>query len=118
VVLRIAILVIGLVAVYVVFFSGGEEKDMMDETNAMPDAAIEQRVEQPVEQAPAQTGTALSKEQETRQLLEELRAIPVSQFDANLQRYERLLELHPGDDTFARKVDFYSEKLRDKQAGY
>ena len=60
----------------------------------------------------------MSKEQETRKLLAELKTIPVSEFAANKMKYERLLEMHPGNDMFTRKVDFYSEKLADQQAGY
>tara|TARA_B110000971_G_C19994980_1_gene493850 strand:- start:645 stop:1064 length:420 start_codon:yes stop_codon:yes gene_type:complete len=59
----------------------------------------------------------MSKEQETRKLLAELKTIPVSEFAANLMKYERLLEMHPGNDMFTRKVDFYSEKLDDQQSG-
>lgn len=104
---RIAILVIGLVAVYVVFFSGGEDADMMEETTSAPETIIES----PAEPASSQ----MSKEQETHKLLAELRSIPVSEFAANLSRYQRLLELHPGDETFTRKVAFYGEKLRAKK---
>ena len=106
-VLRIAILVIGLVAVYVVFFGANDEKDMMEEATSAPETIIEQPTQQ--------TGAAMDKDQETRELLAELKAIPVSEFAANLSRYQRLLELHPGDETFIRKVAFYSEKLRQKQ---
>ena len=57
-------------------------------------------------------------EQETRQLLAELKSIPVSEYAANKSRYERLSELHPGNDTFMRKVAFYTEKMRAKQSSY
>ena len=104
---RIAILVIGLVAVYVVFFSAGEEKDMMEETTSVPQTIVEE--------PSVQSSPTMDKDQETGKLLAELRTIPVSEFAANLSRYQRLLELHPGDETFIRKVAFYSEKLRTKQ---
>jgi hypothetical protein len=53
-------------------------------------------------------------------LLAELRTIPVSEYAVNLAKYERLLELHPGDATFIRKVAFYSQKIaeRNSVAGY
>ena len=59
-------------------------------------------------------------EMETRKLLAELKTIPVSEYAVNLAKYERLLELHPNDATFARKVAFYSQKLaeRNSVAGY
>ncbi|MCH1542033.1 MAG: hypothetical protein L7U45_03130 [Alphaproteobacteria bacterium] len=59
-------------------------------------------------------------EMETHKLLAELRTIPVSEYAANLAKYERLLELHPGDATFVRKVAFYSQKLTERNsiAGY
>lgn len=61
-----------------------------------------------------------SVDMETRKLLAELRNIPVSEYAVNLAKYERLLELHPGDATFTRKVAFYSQKLaeRNSVAGY
>ena len=61
-----------------------------------------------------------SVEMETRKLLAELRTIPVSEYALNLAKYERLLELHPGDATFIRKVAFYSQKIaeRNSVAGY
>ena len=43
---RIAILVIGLVAVYVVFFRAGEEKDMMEETTSVPQTIVEEPIVQ------------------------------------------------------------------------
>jgi hypothetical protein len=62
----------------------------------------------------------MSVEMETRKLLAELRTIPVSEYAVNLAKYERFLELHPGDATFTRKVAFYSQKLaeRNSVAGY
>jgi hypothetical protein len=61
-----------------------------------------------------------SVEMETRKLLAELPTIPVSEYAVNLAKYERLLELHPGDATFIRKVAFYSQKIaeRNSVAGY
>ena len=60
----------------------------------------------------------MSKEQETRKLLAELKTIPASEFAVNKMKYERLLEMHPGNERFMSKVDFYSQKLADQQAGY
>jgi hypothetical protein len=73
--------------------------DMMDDTETMADVQM-------------------SREQETRKLLAELKTIPVSEFAANKMKYEHLLEMHPGDAMFMRKVDFYSEKLADQHSGY
>lgn len=60
----------------------------------------------------------MSKEQETRKLLAELKTIPASEFAVNKMKYERLLEMHPGNERFMSKVDFYSQKLADQQAGF
>ena len=59
-------------------------------------------------------------EMETRKLLAELKTIPVREYAVNLAKYERLLELNPGDPTFVRKVAFYNQKLaeRNSVAGY
>lgn len=73
--------------------------DMMDDTETMADVQM-------------------SREQETRKLLAELKTIPVSEFAANKMKYERLLEMHPENAMFMRKVDFYSEKLADQHSGY
>ncbi|MBT7280149.1 MAG: hypothetical protein HN835_05485 [Rhodobiaceae bacterium] len=75
---------------------------MMDDMDDMADMADDQ----------------MSKEQETRKLLAELKTIPVSEFAVNKMKYERLLEMHPGNERFMSKVDFYSQKLADQQAGY
>jgi hypothetical protein len=73
--------------------------DMMNDTETMADVQM-------------------SREQETRKLLAELKTIPVSEFAANKMKYERLLEMHPENAMFMRKVDFYSEKLADQHSGY
>lgn len=64
--------------------------------------------------------SSMSKEAETRKLLAELKIIPVSEYAINLEKYQRLLELHPGNETFLRKVAFYSQRLNQKRsaAGY
>ena len=70
-------------------------------------------------QAPAMTDKMPSQadiDRETRKLLAELKTIPVSEFTINLEKYERLLELHPRDATFTRKVAFFSQKLAEKRA--
>ena len=70
-------------------------------------------------QAPAMSDKMPSKadvDRETRKLLAELKTIPVSEFAINLEKYQRLVELHPNDATFTRKVAFYSQKLAEKRA--
>ena len=57
----------------------------------------------------------MSKDAETRKLLAELRTIPVAEYAVNLEKYQRLLELHPGDETFLRKVAFYSQRLNQQR---
>lgn len=59
-------------------------------------------------QAPAMSDKMPSKaeiDRETRKLLAELKTIPVSEFAINLEKYQRLLELHPKmRDTSARSL--------------
>ena len=71
---------------------------------------------EPTEAKPTEAKPKMTRAQETRQLLAELRTIPVSEYAINLMKYERLLQLHPDDETFARKVSFYSDKLNAKRA--
>ena len=116
---RLAIIVIAAVGLYAIVSSmrGPEE-----EISAMPKAPAEISAETEKSKAEMRDKKeemeTLTRAKETEQLLAELRTIPVSQYAENLSRYERLLELHPGDETFTRKVAFYGKKLRDKQASY
>lgn len=52
---------------------------------------------------------------ETRRLLTELRTIPVNEYAINLLKYKQLLEMHPNDAEFARKVAFYTQELADRR---
>lgn len=116
---RLAIIVIAAVGLYAIVssMSGPEE-----EISAMPKAPAKVSAEMEKSKAEMRDKKdemeTLTRAQETEQLLAELRTLPVSKFAENLSRYERLLELHPGNETFAHKVNFYSEKLRNKQASY
>lgn len=70
-------------------------------------------------QAPAMSDKMPSKaeiDRETRKLLAELKTIPVSEFAINLEKYQRLLELHPENARYIREVAFYSQKLAEKRA--
>lgn len=58
----------------------------------------------------------MSKEAETRKLLSELQTIPVSEYAVNLEKYQRLLELHPTEEKFKRKVAFYAQRLNQKRS--
>jgi len=124
---RFAIVIVVLLGIYAVvdFFQSDDEvtsgsdpmnasmntddmmKDMQDD---MSDAKSDMMMDDMADDQ-------MSKEQETRKLLAELKTIPVSEFAVNKMKYERLLEMHPGNEMFMRKVDFYSEKLADQQAG-
>lgn len=128
---RFAIIIVVLLGIYAVvnFFQSDDEvtsssdpmnasmstddmmKDMQDD---MSDAKSDMMMDDMADMADDQ----MSKEQETRKLLAELKTIPVSEFAVNKMKYERLLEMHPGNERFMSKVDFYSQKLADQQAGY
>ena len=131
---RFAIIIVVLLGIYAVvnFFQSDDEvtsssdpmnasmstddmmKDMQDD---MSDAKSDMMMDDMDDMADM-ADDQMSKEQETRKLLAELKTIPVSEFAVNKMKYERLLEMHPGNEMFMRKVDFYSEKLADQQAGY
>ena len=73
--------------------------------------------QQSAEQSAAQsTSNQMSKDAETRKLLAELRTIPMSEYAVNLQKYRRLLELHPKDEMYRRKVAFYRQRLAQQRA--
>ena len=131
---RFAIIIVVLLGIYAVvnFFQSDDEvtsssdpmnasmntddmmKDMQDD---MSDAKSDMMMDD-MDDMDDMADDQMSKEQETRKLLAELKTIPVSEFAVNKMKYERLLEMHPGNEMFMRKVDFYSEKLADQQAGY
>lgn len=126
---RIAIIVIAVVGLYAVVTSmrGSEE----DAVSSMPDTKTERPsktdmgkeamaddMKSDMKDDMANAMPKLSRDEETKQLLAELKSIPVREYAANKSRYERLLELHPGNETFSRKLFFYSEKLRNQQASY
>ena len=116
---RLAIIVIAAVGLYAVVSSmRGPEEEISAMPKAPADISAETEKSKAEMRDKKEEMETLTRAQETEQLLAELRTIPVSQFAANKSRYERLLELHPGNETFARKVDFYSEKLRAQQASY
>jgi hypothetical protein len=54
---------------------------------------------------------AIEKEQRTNELLTELKSLPVEEYEKNLRLYEELLELHPNDEQYMNKVDFYQDKI-------
>lgn len=112
---RLAIIVIAAVGLYAVVSSmrGPDEmatEPMLTATSASQDSMKKDKM---VSKKPR-----LTREQETRQLLAELKTIPVSEYAVNKMKYERLLELHPGNETFMRKVDFYAGKLQTSRTRY
>ena len=108
---RIFILAAGAAALGLVYLSSGSDEMTSAETPNDPPILVMPKLD-----ADMVKESEMSKEQETRKLLAELRTIPVSEYAVNLRKYERLLELHPGDATFIRKVAFYSHKLTEMQA--
>ena len=108
---RIFILAAGTAALGLVYLSSGSDEMTSAETPNDPPILVMPKLDTDMVKE-----SEMSKEQETRKLLAELRTIPVSEYAVNLRKYERLLELHPGDATFIRKVAFYSQKLTEMQA--
>ena len=108
---RIFILAAGTAALGLVYLSSGSDEMTSAETPNDPPILVMPKLDTDMVKE-----SEMSKEQETRKLLAELRTIPVSEYAVNLRKYERLLELHPGDATFIRKVAFYSQKLTEVQA--
>jgi formylglycine-generating enzyme required for sulfatase activity len=57
-----------------------------------------------------------SKQAQIEELLRKVRKIPASDYKANLDGYEQLLKLAPGNQAFKNKVAFYSQKKREALA--
>lgn len=112
---RIFILAAGTAALGLVYLSSGSDEMTSAETPNDPPILVMPKLDTDMGSDMGKE-SEMSKEQETRKLLAELRTIPVSEYAVNLRKYERLLELHPGDATFIRKVAFYSQKLTEMQA--
>ncbi len=53
----------------------------------------------------------MSAAEETSQLVAELKVIPASEYAVNKMKYERLLELNPGNERYIRKVAHYAQKM-------
>lgn len=116
---RIFILAAGTAALGLVYLSSGSDEMTSAETPNDPPILVMPKLDTDMSTdmgSDMGKESEMSKEQETRKLLAELRTIPVSEYAVNLRKYERLLELHPGDATFIRKVAFYSQKLTEMQA--
>lgn len=112
---RLIILAVGVVALIFVIISSGDDETSTAETPKMQDKTVSVK---PMKKPDPAIAKELEKERETAQLLAELKTIPVSEYAANKTRYERLLELHPGNETFMRKVAFYTEKLHAQRTSY
>lgn len=54
---------------------------------------------------------AIEKERRTNDLLTELKSLPVEEYGENLRLYEELLELHPSNEQYMNKIDFYQDKI-------
>ena len=44
-------------------------------------------------------------------ILTELKSIPVNEYEKNKNLYQHLVDLHPSNDKYKNKVNFYSQKL-------
>jgi hypothetical protein len=49
------------------------------------------------------------------QILEELKHIPVSEFEQNRDRYAELVELNPDEAEYQKKLEFYEKKVREQR---
>ncbi len=114
---RIGLIAILAVAAYflVMAIMPPEEDGSAENPLARP-AASEKPMMDMDSMADKMSAPKMSKEAETRKLLAELRTIPVSEYAVNLEKYERLLELHPGDKTFLHKVAFYSQRINQQRS--
>ena len=58
---------------------------------------------------------AIKRKQRTNELLTELKSLPVEEYEENLQLYEELLKLHPNNKQYMNKVDFYQDKIDQRE---
>lgn len=72
-----------------------------------------------LEQLNAQAKRGVSSSQidkKTKDLLAELKSVPVEEYEENMSLYQQLLKMHPDSELYKRKVEFYSGKIQeDKQ---
>lgn len=57
----------------------------------------------------------VENERRTQLILEQLNGIPVENYEENLKLYRQLVSMHPENDEYESKVDFYSGKLAEKE---
>lgn len=56
---------------------------------------------------------AIQKAEITEKLLAELKSIPVEEYKKNKSLYQQLLSMHPNNDLYKDKVEFYSNKIKE-----
>jgi hypothetical protein len=56
------------------------------------------------------------QEEEIKRIIEELKKIPVSEYEKNLSLYQVLSEYEPNNQKYINKIEFYSKKLQERAA--
>lgn len=56
---------------------------------------------------------AIQKAEKTEKLLAELKTIPVEEYKKNKSLYQQLLNMHPNNELYKDKVEFYSNKIKE-----
>lgn len=71
-----------------------------------PQAEAPRPAPRPVAQTPVMT-----PQERTEQILEQLKKIPVSEYEQNYTLYKELVELNPGQVYYLKKMKFYKEQM-------
>lgn len=56
---------------------------------------------------------AIQKGQKTEELLSKLKSVPTKEYEKNMNLYQQLVNLNPGNETYQKKVSFYEEKIEE-----
>lgn len=63
----------------------------------------------------AQAKEELAAIQKTEKLLSELNGIPATEYEKKRNLYQKLVKLHPDNETYKQKVAFYSDKIEEEK---
>jgi len=67
-----------------------------------------------IKKAEREAKEKLQREAKTKDLVAKLKTVPASEFKANKDMYQQLVNMNPDNATYQQKFDYYSQKLTEK----
>lgn len=61
------------------------------------------------------TLAAIQKAEKTERLLAELKGVPIAEYEKSRSLYQQLLNLHPSNEVYKSKVEFYALKIEEER---